>query len=450
MTTPINPYFVRSPDNGANRDTARIISLQVIAEVMPNQVDSSTFAVEPLLDRAAQGQVVRAGSDPAFGMGSTDLLILVVVPIVVSLLTEAFKEAGVASIRALWERPASPPTVSEVEVRRILELTRAKFDRRQIAALTATINATTARNLRLHRLPTIGIITALPKEYAAVKAALERPQERAVAGAGAGRRYVLGEIPAQQGGTHHLVLSLAEMGNNIAAIRATLLLEHFPNVRSILMVGIAGGVPHPQNAAEHVRLGDIVVSDARGIVQYDFVKEKVVETRHRHSPRPPSATLLEAVALLEVAEIEGKYLWAGHIRTMQRKLNISRPEPQTDVLLSSADPSQVLAHPVDLKRNRKDIPRVFRGPIASANRLLKNPHTRDMLRDRFGVKAVEMEGSGVADASWNHEVGYLVVRGICDYCDSNKNDTWQAYAAVAAAGYARALIESMPAQHPSS
>ena len=58
--------------------------------------------------------------------------------------------------------------------------------------------------------------------------------------------------------------------------------------------------------------------------------------------------------------------------------------------------------------------------------------------------AIEMEGSGIADATWNDSVGYLVVRGICDYCDSNKNDLWQGYAAVVAATYTRALLESMP------
>lgn len=31
-----------------------------------------------------------------------------------------------------------------------------------------------------------------------------------------------------------------------------------------------------------------------------------------------------------------------------------------------------------------------------------------------------MEASGVADATWTNTVGYLVVRGICDYCDTYK------------------------------
>jgi hypothetical protein len=43
------------------------------------------------------------------------------------------------------------------------------------------------------------------------------------------------------------------------------------------------------------------------------------------------------------------------------------------------------------------------------------------------------------------EVGYIVIRGICDDCDKNKEDRWQEYAAVAASAYTRTLLESMPA-----
>jgi len=88
---------------------------------------------------------------------------------------------------------------------------------------------------------------------------------------------------------------------------------------------------------------------------------------------------------------------------------------------------------------------VFIGPIATSNALVKNPLKRDELRDRFGVKAVEMEGSGIADATWTAEVGYLVVRGICDYADARKSDKWQDYAAIVAAAYTRGLIETLPA-----
>ena len=56
-----------------------------------------------------------------------------------------------------------------------------------------------------------------------------------------------------------------------------------------------------------------------------------------------------------------------------------------------------------------------------------------------------MEGSGIATATWiSGSTGYLLIRGVCDYCDSHKNDMWQGYAAAVAAAYTRALIESIP------
>ncbi len=93
---------------------------------------------------------------------------------------------------------------------------------------------------------------------------------------------------------------------------------------------------------------------------------------------------------------------------------------------------------------RSGQPLVFHAPIASANTLLKDPAKRDALREQFGAMTAEMEGSGIADATWTHAVGYLVVRNPCDYSDMNKNDISQNNAAVVAAAYVRALLEAMP------
>ena len=294
--------------------------------------------------------------------------------------------------------------------------------------------------------PTIGIITALPKEYAAVNILLENKKDKyKIPGSGAGRRYCLGEISSEDGNKQNLVLATAGMGNNIAATRASLLLEHFPNVKSIIMVGIAGGVPNPceDKVDDHVRLGDIVVSNENGVIQYDLIKQEIQEITHRNPPRPPSASLLEAVGYLEAEEILGNRPWEKYIVQALSQLKIGRPSDDKDILYNSDNQDEKIPHPEDPKRI-KGQPRVFTGPIASANILQKDPNARDKLREKFKVKAIEMEASGIADATWNHEAGYLVVRGICDYCDSHKNDDWQQYAAVVAAAYTRALIESMP------
>jgi nucleoside phosphorylase/tetratricopeptide (TPR) repeat protein len=306
----------------------------------------------------------------------------------------------------------------------------------------AEVSADRDRAEALARRVTVGIVTALPEERAAMRSMLEGPVRWSAEGRGAGRAYDLGEITAHDGGKHVVALALAGMGNNSAASRGALLLSHFPEIEGVLMVGIAGGVPNAERAGEHVRLGDVVVSDRRGVIQYDFIKKTARITEARFSPRPPHARLLEAAHLLESDAIAGARPWEEHVKRAAGLQGAARPEATTDVLLASKAPFQPMKHPED--RHRVDgQPRIFFGPIASANILLKDPVRRDRLRNQYGVKAVEMEGSGVADATWEAGAGYLVVRGICDYCDRNKNDDWHMYAAVVAAAYARAVVERM-------
>ena len=240
------------------------------------------------------------------------------------------------------------------------------------------------------------------------------------------------------------------MGTNIAGVRAAQLLNHFDNVANIIMCGISGGVPNASKPEEHVRLGDIVVSNIKGIIQYDFVKRSLDERKCiineiRSSPHRPSASLMEAVGILESDRMLGEYPWEAFIQEGLAHLPWARPDESTDELADSSSPISFLKHPRDPERMPGQ-PRVFLGPIASSNTLLKDPLYRDDLRDDFGVKAVEMEASGIVDATWHLGVGYLVVRGVCDYCDSHKGDEWQKYAAVAAAAYVRAVLESMPAE----
>lgn len=287
----------------------------------------------------------------------------------------------------------------------------------------------------------IGVITALPKELVAVKAMLDDPLEWSASGTGAGRRYLVGSIPARGGGSHVVAVALlTEMGNNSAALRAERLLQHCPAVRHVVMCGIAGGVPRPGVSEHDLRLGDIVVSDRNGVVQYDFIKQTANGAiDHRQPPRPPSAELLEAVQYLRAKELEGHRPWEGLLARVGHIDDFIRPPDGVDAR------GEPVSLPPDGKR-RPGMPRVFHGPIASANRLLKDAAYRDALAERFGVKGIEMEGSGVADATWSSDrAGYLVVRGICDYCDEHKGDAWQGHAAAVAAAYFRALLQSMPA-----
>jgi len=299
------------------------------------------------------------------------------------------------------------------------------------------------RDMRM-TLPTTGIIVALTEEYDAIRLMIDNERRHRASGSGGSREYLMGDIPSVRGGIHRIIIAQTmSMGNDSAAIRVSKMLEAFDGIDSIIMCGISGGVPNPEKPHEHVRLGDVVISDRLGVVQYDFGKESGEVFEHRHSPRPPSARLLEAVQILEQDRLTAKRPWDEHLANGLRHRSLTQPDISTDVILDEA--GRPVAHPT-LPGPK---PRIHLGPIASANVVQGDFKKRDRLRDKYKVNAVEMEGSGVADATWEYErAGYLVVRGVCDYCDvrtkATQTDAWKPYAAMVAAAYVRALLEAIP------
>lgn len=82
---------------------------------------------------------------------------------------------------------------------------------------------------------------------------------------------------------------------------------------------------------------------------------------------------------------------------------------------------------------------VHYGLIGSGNKVIKDAVLRDKLAREQGVLCFEMEATGIMN-----RMPCLVVRGICDYCDSHKNKDWQGYAAMTAAAYTKELLLEIP------
>ncbi len=293
-------------------------------------------------------------------------------------------------------------------------------------------------------LPAVGVIVALEVEFDAVRFMLENGSRERIDGPGAGREFYRGEIPSVRKGVHQIVLAQTmDMGNTSAALRASRMLEYYDGLEGIIMCGIAGAVPNPIDPQEHVRLGDIVVSNRMGVIQYDFGKQKGEAFEHRHAPRPPSARLLEAVRILEQDKLAGDRPWETHLIRGLESRSYARPDASSELMLDKH------GAPIEHPTGARHTPEVFLGPIASSNSVQGDINKRDALRERFKVKAVEMEGSGIADATWEYETsGYLVIRGTCDYCDHRtkhlQTDAWKPYASMAAAAYLRSLLEAIP------
>ena len=69
---------------------------------------------------------------------------------------------------------------------------------------------------------------------------------------------------------------------------------------------------------------------------------------------------------------------------------------------------------------------------------MKDTLVREKLGKEKDVLCFEMEVAGLM----NH-FPCLVIRGICDYSDSHKNKAWQGYTAMAAAAYAKDLLNEI-------
>jgi nucleoside phosphorylase len=181
-----------------------------------------------------------------------------------------------------------------------------------------------------HLVYRFGIVTALPKEFAAVRAMLDELEPRSIKDDP--NDYLTGTIPsADGGGAHRVVVTLLKKtGNNSAAAVASHLIRSFPTISDVLMVGIAGGVANPNNVEKHVRLGDIVISIESGVVQYDNGKLAEGKLEIRDTSQTPSAALVGKVKYLEAERIAGRRPWEAHFDRARNLEGATRPPAQTD------------------------------------------------------------------------------------------------------------------------
>ena len=292
--------------------------------------------------------------------------------------------------------------------------------------------------------PTFGILTALPEEFAAMRSFIDGPRRASVEGDRAD--YLIGTMPsAQCGKAHTVALTMqSEIGNAAAASACTNLLRSYQLVRCLLVVGIAAGVPDPGRPERHVRLGDIVV--ARGIADYDNVRETDNGPISRRSFPPPSPLLERRARLLQAGEMIGDRPWEDLLAVQTRLFpGFGRPPESADVVYSSDSHGASIPHPdMTLSGHRPGQPKVHSGLIASGDRSLRSARQRDKIAASYDVLAIEMEGKGLGNTGFYEGVEWFTARGISDYGDRHVTPTWRRYASMAAAAYIRALLTTTP------
>ncbi|CAI7672865.1 unnamed protein product [Penicillium discolor] len=313
---------------------------------------------------------------------------------------------------------------------------------------------------------TIAWIAALFIERAAAEAMLD---ERHAVPTGFTRHqtdanvYTWGRV-----GEHNIViaaLASGDYGTTSAATTASSLLASLPSIRIGLLVGIGGGIARPDEGHD-IRLGDVVVSQPSGTIggvcQYDLIKAKPGDKHERKGflGRPPTV-LLNALTSIQAYHEQKDSDVPCFLRMMLEKNPKmgKRSKQNPGYTYQGFDNDRLFKASCnhipgldcegcdtadEIQRDSRDTtdPDIHYGTIASGNTLVTDAAKRDRIATDLGKDCIcfEMEAAGLM----NH-FPCLVIRGICDYADSHKNDRWQRYASATAAAYAKELLAYVPA-----
>ncbi|KAF2819663.1 purine and uridine phosphorylase [Ophiobolus disseminans] len=289
--------------------------------------------------------------------------------------------------------------------------------------------------------------------------------------------YTCGRI-----GEHNVIITClpnGQTGTNAAAAVAVQMKSTFPSTRFGLMVGIGGGVPSEEAG---VRLGD-VVSNVRtqvrthyamqpkrpcharlrlvharltskphqthgGVVRYDSGKATASGFERTGALNTPPTVLLNAVGKVRAKQMRVKGRLLEYLSKLDSLPDFSRKAAGLDNLFEAeykhagrgATCEKCSAEHTITRETRRQEVAVHYGTIASGNQVINDAAVRDKLSAELGgVLCLEMEAAGLMNSFL-----CLVVRGICDYADSHKNNQWQPYAAATATACAKEVLSVIP------
>ncbi|KAF9884697.1 hypothetical protein FE257_001326 [Aspergillus nanangensis] len=321
----------------------------------------------------------------------------------------------------------------------------------------------------------IAIICALTLEADAVEALFDETYDRLSKlykkQPGDDNAYVNGRI-----GMHNVVLCyMPDMGIKSAASVAASVKVSYTRIEVALVIGICGGAPYP-SAGEPIFLGDVIISDA--VIEYDFGRQYPGGFQRKNDVKDtlgrPNREIRSLLAGLKASRSRTDFQdqMAQYLNAIQKSdAKWRRPSGIDDILfkasyhhkhhgpnssncpcLNGRSPDDICDDALgtscsslgckedQILRQRRPTEvenlTIHIGTIASANTVMKSGQHRDNLAESEHVIGFEMEGAGVWDS-----IPCLIIKGVCDYADSHKNKSWQAYAAVTGACAAKTFLE---------
>lgn len=257
------------------------------------------------------------------------------------------------------------------------------------------------REAAASRTPDVLILTALPVELAAAKLAFGiqdgTPHHRSINGI-----HFWTTVAEKPGGPISCAIaSLGSAGNvNAASITTQLLSELKP--KKVLMMGIAAGM------RGKMVLGEVVVSER--VIYYEGAALSDGILAVRPEIQKPGMSTQQDLSTYFSERLLSKRLQE---RAMALGFTMPTESPAGEVA------SNLIVSPAT---------------IASGEKLIRDPEQFERLRSQHDkVCVAEMEAYGVVDACDKQGVPALVIRGISDFGDSSKDNTFHRLASEVAA-----------------
>jgi nucleoside phosphorylase len=278
----------------------------------------------------------------------------------------------------------------------------------------------------------IGILTIRDDEFRAV---LDAFPTKAGRFKGAHREYNLRHADVGNGQRYTVtVLRQVEQGTGEAQDVARDLIEDLAP-KLVLVVGIAGGLP-----SDDVKLGDVVLSTRI----HDFTVEARKtgqNATYAVTGGPIDKALATAIANLAAQEDE--------LGDWTAQLPSQPPVAWTDEgqLYGPPEWQRELAEKLEHHYGKRSTPRApvyVAGPIASTDRLMKDPALLfPWIATARNLLAVEMESGGVFRAT-RERCPMLAIRGISDIVGLKRADAWTKFACASAAAFTCAFLRTRP------
>lgn len=205
--------------------------------------------------------------------------------------------------------------------------------------------------------------------------------------------YYYGEFKDENNITRNVVATCCtRMGSTSSAVTSSLVINRF-NPKIVIMTGIAAGIKGK------TQFGDIVVAESC----WDWesgkrtVKDNLSIFRSASDSIPLDRTLKSVFNKISVERL--------YLEEIQNQWQLGAEMPRLNVHVS---------------------------PMVSGSSVLEDPELVDsILEQHRKITAIEMEAYGIALSAQiaPSQPKWLVVKSVCDFADTEKNDNYQVYAA---------------------